>query len=255
MLAQVITAGPAALELSDVRGANYIPSSPAAVHWDFLAPDSMFDAAVIEREVGWARSELNLNALRFRASPGSFVKDPGAFERNLRRFIAIARTNQIRVMPILFDTGDLLKPLLNASAVEAYLHVVVQSHADDDTVMGYDLCNECYFSATTRDADAKRKALQQLVLAARRLRGPRQFVTTGMGDFGRWTHEAEQVKYVDVVSFHSYDGNQSDMEQGIASVRKLARSSNKPLGFASEIMNRPWDPVCTVPLIAFKTSS
>ena len=69
-------------------------------------------------------------------------------------------------MPILFDTGDLLKPLLNASAVEAYLHVVVQSHADDDTVMGYDLCNECYFSATTRDADEKRKALEQLVLAA-----------------------------------------------------------------------------------------
>ena len=106
------------------------------------------------------------------------------------------------------------------------------------------------------DADAKRKALEQLVMAARRLRGPHQFVTTGMGDFGRWTHEAEQVKYVDVVSFHSYDGNQSDMEQGIASVRKLARSSRKPLGFASEIMNRPWDPVCNVvPLIAFKTSS
>ena len=91
--------------------------------------------------------------------------------------------------------------------------------------------------------DTKRKALEQLALAARRLRGPHQFITTGMGDFGRWTHEAEQVKYVDVVSFHSYDGNQTDMRGGIASVRKLAESSHKQLAFASEIMNRPWDPV------------
>ena len=95
--------------------------------------------------------------------------------------------------------------------------------------------------------DTKRKALEQLALAARRLRGPHQFITTGMGDFGRWTHEAEQVKYVDVVSFHSYDGNQTDMRGGIASVRKLAESSHKQLAFASEIMNRPWDPVPLLP--------
>ena len=43
-----------------------------------------------------------------------------------------------------------------------------------------------------------------------------------MGDFGLWTHEAEQAGFVDVVSFHSYDGNQSDMRQGIASARALA---------------------------------
>jgi hypothetical protein len=145
----------AALNFSGVRGANYIPSSPANVSWDFLAPDALYDAAVIAREVGWARSELNLNALRFRASPGAFAKDPAAFERNLDRFIAVARANQLRLMPILFDTGDLLKPLVNNTAVEAYLKVVIKAHADDDTVMGYDLCNECYFTSATKDPGAK----------------------------------------------------------------------------------------------------
>ena len=145
----------AALNFSGVRGANYIPSSPTNVSWDFLAPDALYDAAVIAREVGWARSELNLNALRFRASPGAFAKDPAAFERNLGRFIAVARANQLRLMPILFDTGDLLKPLVNNTAVEAYLKVVIKAHADDDTVMGYDLCNECYFTSTTKDPGAK----------------------------------------------------------------------------------------------------
>ena len=145
----------AALNFSGVRGANYIPSSPANVSWDFLAPDALYDAAVIAREVGWARSVLNLNALRFRASPGAFAKDPAAFERNLERFIAVARANQLRLMPILFDTGDLLKPLVNNTAVEAYLKVVIKAHADDDTVMGYDLCNECYFTSATKDPGAE----------------------------------------------------------------------------------------------------
>ena len=244
------------LDLSGVRGANYIPSSPAGVSWDFLAPDALFDATVVAREVGWARSELNLTALRFRASPGAFAKDPAAFERNLGRLVAVARVNQMQLMPILFDTGDLLKPLVNSSAVGAYLRAVVEQYADDETVMGFDLCNECYFtSTTTKDPSTKRKALEELVLAARRLRGPHQFVTTGMGDFGRWSHEAEQVKYVDAVSFHSYDGNQSDMRRGIASVRKLAGSSGKPLVFASEIMNRPWDPVWPCAAAAIVRSS
>ena len=58
----------------------------------------------------------------------------------------------------------------------------------------------------------------EITLRGRQLRGPRQFVTTGMADFGLWTHEAEQAGFVDVVSFHSYDGNQSDMREGIASL-------------------------------------
>ena len=130
-------------------------SRRAATATILLAPDALYDAAVIAREVGWARSELNLNALRFRASPGAFAKDPAAFERNLGRFIAVARANQLRLMPILFDTGDLLKPLVNNTAVEAYLKVVIKAHADDDTVMGYDLCNECYFTSATKDPGAE----------------------------------------------------------------------------------------------------
>eukprot|EP01052_Picozoa_sp_SAG31_P041748 SAG31_NODE_6415_length_2028_cov_4.398652_2_plen_329_part_00 len=65
-----------------------------------------------------------------------------------------------------------------------------------------------------------------------------------MGDFGRWPREAEQAQYVDIVSFHSYDGNQKDMSRRIDGVKALADKAGKPLAFASEISNRPWDPVC-----------
>lgn len=51
---------------------------------------------------------------------------------------------------------------------------------------------------------------------------------------------------VDVVSFHSYNGNQTDLALQIAKLRKVAEAAGKPLGFASEIMNRPVDPAVHV---------
>jgi hypothetical protein len=259
-----------------VRGVNYIPSHPASVSWDFLSPAELYDRPTIQRELGWARGRLRLNALRVRASPNAFAKDPHTFVRNLHDFVGLAAAEQLHVMPVLFDTGDLLKPLSNASALERYLDATVRTFAANSTVMGWDLCNECYFPHHD-DAD-KRKALEEIALRTRKLRGPGQFVTTGMGEFGRWPHEAEQAQYVDVVSFHSCalhalsvlplqqacctwlagtqwcllvhrmraadDGNQSDMAASLRQIKALAAAAHKPLAFASEISNRPWDPIC-----------
>ena len=67
---------------------------------------------------------------------------------------------------------------------------------------------------------------------------------SGMGDYGRWPHELDQVSWVSAVSFHSYNGNQTDMRSNIQWLRDKIKASNKTLAFASEISNRPWDPVC-----------
>ena len=59
-------------------------------------------------------------------------------------------------------------------------------------------------------------------------------------------HSSRNRPQVDVVSFHSYNGNQTDLALQIAKLRKVAEASGKPLGFASEIMNRPVDPAVHV---------
>ena len=41
-----------------------------------------------------------------------------------------------------------------------------------------------------------------------------------------------------------YNGNQTDFALNVEKLRKIADAAGKPLGFASEVMNRPWDPLC-----------
>ena len=41
----------------------------------------LYDRPTIQRELGWARGRLRLNALRVRASPNAYAKDPHTFVR------------------------------------------------------------------------------------------------------------------------------------------------------------------------------
>jgi len=233
-----------ALDLASLRGANYIlsagrsgtPGAADAPSWDFLAPASKWNATTVARELGWASQRLRLNAIRIRASPGECADDPTAFAADWRTLRSLcADLLNVTILPVLFDPGD----LQYEKTTEQYLKTVVADARDDPAVMGFDLCNECF----VLDATAQ-KALAGMAQAVHELKGAQQFTTAGVGDLGLWPHEDKQLELVDVFSFHSYDGNRSDMGAHIEGLKKRAEGKGKTVGFASEIMNRPWDALC-----------
>lgn len=130
----------------------------------------------------------------------------------------------------------------NTSFLEAYLAATVKRYSASPQVLGFDVCNECYF--TGQDRGPSLEALEDLVGAVKALAHPHKFTTTGMGDYGLWPAESEQIAWVDVVSFHSYNGNQSDFQRNVQLLKAKAKAAGKQVAFASEVMNRPWDPLC-----------
>ena len=227
-----------------VRGANYIPSNAA---WDFFGP-GVWNKSLIERELSFA-ADLRLNALRIRTSPHAFNSSTGAFRTNMASFLTMARTRNLSVMPTLFDTGDLTT--FDATTIRSYLGAVTGDGAGRappwDAIMGYDACNECYFTAKGSASEA---ALAEHIAALGNLAAPHGwFVTTGIGTGGHvttWPRELDQLHMpgLSLVSFHSYNGNQTDFDAGIGRLAQAAASAKLQLGFASEVANRPWDPVC-----------
>ena len=179
--------------------------------------------------------------MRVHACPETFLKDPAAFKQNLDTFVDIAHSLDIGVMPVLFNPGDVIGKLSYKNET-LYLNTIVESVAAHPALLGWDLCNECYFKNAS---DKNNEALKQVAAAVKGdAEKSGKFTTTGMGDYGRWTNELQQLKIVTVVSFHSYNGNQTDMSANIDWLRGQAKHANRTVGFASEIMNRPWDPVC-----------
>ena len=76
-------------------------------------------------------------------------------------------------------------------------------HVNDSRILGFDVCNECYFSSKDKDGSKALSDLHALIKVIRNI-APNKFTTTGMGNYGLWPGEIEQVPWVDVVSFHSY---------------------------------------------------
>jgi hypothetical protein len=231
----------APFDFSWVRGANYIPSNAA---WDFFAPD-VWDEALVDRELGFA-ADLRLNSLRIRTSPHAFNTSAGTFRANMHTFLGMARARNLSVMPTLFDTGDLTT--FDAAVYGSYLRAVTGDGAGRtppwDAVVGYDVCNECFFTSKGSAAEA---ALAVHIAALGKLAAPLgRFVTTGMGNMGNWPRELDQLRMpgLSLVSFHSYNGNQSDFDAGIERLAHASTSAQLQLGFASEVGNRPWDPLC-----------
>lgn len=229
----------AAADFSWIRGVNYIPSTAT---WDFFTAD-VWDAALVERELGYAH-DLGLNALRVRASPTAHAAGPSAFAGNMATFLGLAKDRNMTVLPVLFDTGDLLKYDADLDAYFAALTSNGTFSPPFDAILGFDVCNECYF---TNASDGREDALRAMVRRVGSLTKPHgKITTTGLGNMGTWPHELDQLGMpgMDVVAFHSYNGNQTSFDRSISSLGRWAGLAKLPLGFASEVGNRPWDPLC-----------
>ncbi len=86
-------------------GCNFLPST--AVNDVEMWQAESFDAATIERELGWAH-DLGFNTVRVFLNYVVWEADADGLKKRFNRFLAIADKLGIRVMPILFD--DCFKP-------------------------------------------------------------------------------------------------------------------------------------------------
>ena len=148
-------------------GCNFLPSN-AINQLEMWQPES-FDAATIDRELGWAES-LGFNTVRVFLHDLPWHDDRDAFLKNIDKFLEISAKHKIRPMIVFFDgvwdpdpqSGKQNRPRAGVhnsgwvqspgrvvladnakqDALEPYVTDVLKRYAKDKRVLAWDLFNE-----------------------------------------------------------------------------------------------------------------
>ncbi|MBV9929817.1 MAG: 1,4-beta-xylanase [Alphaproteobacteria bacterium] len=203
-----------------LTGANYIPAD--AINQLEMWQAASFDAAQIDRELGWAET-FRMNTMRVFLHDLAWKQDPAGFKQRIDRFLAIAARHGIRPVFVLFDScwdpdpklgpqrppipgvhnsgwvqspgrADLLDGA-NDAHFRAYVEDVVGSFAKDPRVLAWDLWNEPDNDGGGRyeDPSVQKRELARIeqllpqVFAWARGRRPVQPLTSGIWSGSDWT--------------------------------------------------------------------
>jgi len=223
-----------------------------------------FDAATIDRELGWA-SELGLTAMRVFLHDLLFgAEGTGYFDR-IELFLEIADRHGIRVMPVLFDGVWDPEPKLGPQAdpvpgvhnsrwvqgpgaailgdttrwseLQPYVVSVIERFGGDRRIVAWDLFNEpaqrdrlhWKGDALARKSEAACGLVMQVFEWARSA-GPGQPLTVGLyGKIGDPDDPAAAINEIaaresDVISFHSYE-----TPEAVAATVEALREHGRPL--------------------------
>src|SRR5438067_12815316 len=148
-------------------GSNFLPAS--AINELEMWQAETFDAAEIDKELGWAEG-LGMNTMRVFLHDLLWKQDPSGFQRRLDTFLSIASKHHIRPILVLFDScwdpdpklgpqhppipgvhnsgwvqspGALaLKDPAQEPRLRAYVEGVVGAFANDPRVLAWDLGKE-----------------------------------------------------------------------------------------------------------------
>jgi hypothetical protein len=151
-----------------ILGANF--QNSAAINQLEMFQAATFDAAAIDRELGWAHSKFGINTVRVYLHDLLWAQDPQGFLGRLEQYLAVADRNGVRTMFVLFDSvwdpdstlgpqrppipgvhnsgwvqtpdrHDLVDRAKDAH-FEAYVKGVVGRFANDRRVLAWDIWNE-----------------------------------------------------------------------------------------------------------------
>jgi cellulase (glycosyl hydrolase family 5) len=241
-------------------GSNYIPAS-AINELEMWQADS-FDAAAIDKELGWAEG-IGMTTMRVFLHDLPWQQDAAGFRARIDRFLDIASKHHIRPLFVLFDScwdplpklgpqhaptpgvhnsGWVQAPgaqgLADAAQyprLKAYVTGVVGAFGKDPRVLGWDVWNEPDNGNGGSYAKDEPKNKVDLVLALlpqvyqwAREAGAEQPLTSGVWK-GDWSSDDKlspmekiQLSQSDVISFHNYD-NGAEFEKRIAWLQRLKR--------------------------------
>ena len=148
-------------------GSNYIPK--LAINELEMWQEATFDAAQIDRELGWAEA-MGMNTMRVFLHDLLWQQDAAGFRKRIDEFLTIASRHRIRPLFVLFDScwdplpqlgpqhppipgvhnsGWVQSPGAKAlddpsqyPRLKAYVQGVVGAFATDDRILGWDVWNE-----------------------------------------------------------------------------------------------------------------
>jgi hypothetical protein len=241
-------------------GANFIPSD-AINQLEMWQPDT-FDAAEIDKELGWAQ-EIGMNTMRVFLQDLLWQQDPEGFKRRIDTFLVISAKHHIRPIFVLFDScwdpyprlgpqhppipgvhnsGWVQSPGRKAledsteyKRLKAYVQGVVGAFANDDRILAWDVWNEPdnanESSYGKEEAQNKAELVWKLLpqaFAWAREEHPVQPLISGIWR-GDWSSPDKldpmariQVENSDVISFHNY-GWPEDFEQRVGWLEQYHR--------------------------------
>jgi hypothetical protein len=222
-------------------GSNYTPAS--AINQLEMWQGDTFDAAAIDKELGWAQS-IGMNTMRVFLHNLLWEKDPEGLKKRMNQFLEIAARHKIKPLFVLFDScwdpdpkagpqhppipgvhnsgwvqapgAARLKDASQYGKLEGYVKGVVGAFAQDDRILGWDVWNEPNnggggnYLPTDQKKEYVAKLLPQVFAWARSV-DPVQPLTSGVWIGDHWDDmktldavEKVQVTQSDVISFHDY---------------------------------------------------
>ena len=241
-------------------GSNYTPAT-AINELEMWQSDS-FDAASIDKELGWAEG-LGMTTMRVFLHDLPWQQDAAGFRARIDRFLDIASKHHIRPLFVLFDScwdplpklgpqhaptpgvhnsGWVQAPGANALSdpaqyprLKTYVTGVVGAFAKDTRVLGWDVWNEPDNGNGGSYAKDEPKNKVDLVLTLlpqvyqwAREAGAEQPLTSGVWK-GDWSSDDKlspmeriQLEQSDVISFHNYDSG-AEFEKRIVWLQRLHR--------------------------------
>jgi hypothetical protein len=222
-------------------GSNYTPAT--AINQLEMWQSETFDAATIDRELGWAQS-IGMNTMRVFLHNILWERDPEGLKQRMDQFLAIAARHKIKPLFVLFDScwdpdpragpqhppipgvhnsgwvqapgAARLKDASQYSKLEGYVKGVVGAFADNDRILGWDVWNEPNNGGggnykPTEDKNKYVALLLPKVFTWGRSVDPRQPLTSGVWIGDHWDDltkvdaiEKTQITQSDIISFHDY---------------------------------------------------
>ena len=241
-------------------GADFLPST--AINELEMWQAETFDAATIDRELGWAEG-LGMNTMRVFLHNLLWEQDPEGFKKRVDTFLSIAARHHIRPVFVLFDScwdpfpklgpqhppipgvhnsgwvqapgAVILADPAQYPKLEAYVKGVVGAFANDGRILAWDVWNEpdntnggSYEKSEPKDkAELVLKLLPQVFAWARSVH-PSQPLTSGVWHDYWLPIDAMpamarvQIEQSDVISFHNY-GWPEEFEMSVVALQKFHR--------------------------------
>jgi hypothetical protein len=241
-------------------GANYIPSD--AINQLEMWQPASFNAAEIDRELGWAQS-IGMNTMRVFMHDLIWEQDADGYKQRIDEFLSIASRHGIKPIFVVFDScwdpfpvlGPQHRPtpgVHNSGWVQspgeraledphqvprlsAYVRGLIAAFASDPRILAWDLWNEpdnsnaiAYGPVEAKDKTALVVKLLPEVFAWARDAHPVQPLTSGVWN-GNWSSldlmtpvARIQVEQSDIITFHNY-GWPEEFEQRIKELQQFHR--------------------------------
>jgi hypothetical protein len=236
-----------------ITGANYVPAN--AINQLEMWQATTFDAATIDKELGWAES-IGFNTMRVFLHSLAWKQDPEGFKKRVDQFLSIADKHHIQPLFVFFDdcwnkepkeglqpapktgvhnSGWVQDPGQPASAdtanfpvLEKYVKDVLGSFAHDKRILLWDMYNE---PGNSGKKDLSLPLLTKSFEWARTI-NPDQPISAGLWAWDLENLNAFQLNNSDIITYHDYE--ELPWHQRVVA---LLKASGKPL-ICTEYMAR-----------------